>query len=49
MDAGCSRELWGTGPGLSIVKHLVEAIGGTVAVASTVGRGSTFTFMLPRA
>lgn len=37
----------GIGLGLSIVKALVEAHGGRVAVASEVGRGSTFEFTLP--
>jgi signal transduction histidine kinase/CheY-like chemotaxis protein len=37
----------GIGLGLSIVKALVEAHGGEVSVASTLGRGSTFSFTLP--
>jgi len=38
----------GAGIGLSIVKTIVEAHGGTVQVQSQLGRGSTFTFSLPR-
>lgn len=38
----------GAGVGLAIVKTIVEAHGGTVQVQSQVGRGSTFTFSLPR-
>ncbi|MFH0887029.1 MAG: ATP-binding protein [bacterium] len=46
VDKARSRELGGTGLGLSIVKHLVEAQGGEVAVESTIGQGSTFSFTL---
>ncbi|HEX7700171.1 MAG TPA: ATP-binding protein, partial [Kofleriaceae bacterium] len=36
----------GTGMGLAIAKGIVEAHGGQVSVASRVGHGSTFSFML---
>ena len=48
VDKGRSRELGGTGLGLSIVKHIVEAHGGHVRVESKPGKGSRFTFFLPR-
>jgi signal transduction histidine kinase len=37
----------GTGIGLAMVKHIVEAHGGEVQVESVVGQGSTFTILLP--
>jgi two-component system phosphate regulon sensor histidine kinase PhoR len=49
VDKARSRELGGTGLGLAIVKHLAQAFGGSVAVSSAVGRGSTFTVRFPRA
>jgi signal transduction histidine kinase len=37
----------GTGLGLAVTKHIIEAQGGTVGVLSTPGRGSTFYARLP--
>ncbi|HEY0788411.1 MAG TPA: ATP-binding protein, partial [Thermoanaerobaculia bacterium] len=47
-DSSSSRAAAGLGLGLSIVKHLVELHGGTVAAASDgEGKGATFTITIP--
>jgi signal transduction histidine kinase len=48
-DPARARATGGAGLGLAIVRQLVEAHGGQVRVESVVGRGTTFTFTLPRA
>ena len=47
-DAAAPREREeGLGLGLSIVRSIVEAHGGTITVRSRLGRGTTFRFSLP--
>ena len=47
VDKARSRKLGGTGLGLAIVKHIARAHGGTVSVKSALGKGSTFSILMP--
>jgi signal transduction histidine kinase len=46
-DPGRSRRTGGFGLGLSIVRTIVEAHGGSISVSSRLGEGTTFTVQLP--
>jgi signal transduction histidine kinase len=47
VSTGLVHDVKGSGLGLSIVQHIVQAHGGKVAVESRVGEGSTFSIHLP--
>ena len=47
-EAATASKYGGTGLGLAISKMFCEMMGGTIAVASTPGIGTTFTVRLPR-
>ncbi len=46
-DRAYSRTHGGMGLGLFLTKYFVNAMNGTIAVESTVGKGSTFTVVIP--
>ncbi|QWC23505.1 HAMP domain-containing histidine kinase [Bacillus haikouensis] len=48
VEKSRSRELGGSGLGLSIVKELVEAHNGAISAASTPGKGTTVRITMPR-
>jgi len=48
VDNRDTRKVGGTGIGLYLVKHFVEAHGGKIWVESEVGKGSQFIFELPK-
>jgi signal transduction histidine kinase len=48
IDNGLARRHEGTGLGLSICRKLLDMMGGTIKVQSSLGAGSTFTVSLPK-
>ena len=49
VDKSRSREKGGTGLGLAIVKHILEGHNTKAEVQSSIGKGSVFSFKLPKA
>jgi PAS domain S-box-containing protein len=49
LDASSAKRYQGTGLGLALTKRIVDAQGGRVEVESTLGQGSIFSAILPRA
>lgn len=49
VDNEVNAKVKGTGLGIALVKHIVEAHKGKFGIASQLGKGSTFSFSLPRA
>ena len=47
VSAARGEEKRGSGLGLTLVKHIIEAHGGTVEVESEIGEGSKFTIKIP--
>ncbi|HAG26103.1 MAG TPA: two-component sensor histidine kinase, partial [Rhodobacter sp.] len=48
IDEHRSRENGGTGLGLAIVKHIVKRHRGRLLIESELGKGSTFSVILPK-
>ncbi len=48
VDSQSNRKTGGTGLGLAICKHIIETHGGEIGMRSSVGKGSTFSFTLPK-
>ncbi|MET0248584.1 MAG: ATP-binding protein [Sphingobium sp.] len=49
VDSGRSRAMGGTGLGLAIVKHIIDRHRGRLDIASTLGKGTVITVLIPPA
>jgi signal transduction histidine kinase len=49
LDGSPTRKYGGTGIGLALAKQILDAHGASLSVRSTPGKGSSFTFLLPKA
>ncbi|MBT7760373.1 MAG: hypothetical protein HN732_23790 [Rhodospirillaceae bacterium] len=47
LEGSFSRRFEGTGLGLPLARHLCELHGGTLAIQSVIGKGTTVTMLLP--
>ncbi|MCM1986872.1 sensor histidine kinase [Methanococcoides seepicolus] len=48
VDSTATRKAGGTGLGLAIIKGIIDGQGGNIYLESETGKGSTFTFRLPK-
>ena len=48
IDEKKNRNIEGTGLGLAITKQLIDLMGGSISVQSTLGQGSSFTVKIPQ-
>jgi len=47
INSKANNKIQGTGLGLSVVKNLIDKMGGTITVSSEIGKGSVFAVKIP--